>query len=198
VTISGSAPGRRYARPPPAPWRSGYAAACKAVYTGSIPVGASSRRAKSGAHRGEACPEGVPDSLEAAARHARSKWASRSAALRAPSPSYPSEPMKRCTKCSEVKPLAEFSRDRSRRDGRAPWCRRCVRRWQQEHAEHLAEYHRRWQRANRDKTRAQNRRYRERKRQDPDYRERRRAQDRRYRERKRARLSDTHPRNPTS
>jgi hypothetical protein len=26
--------------PPPAPWRSGYAAACKAVYTGSIPVGA--------------------------------------------------------------------------------------------------------------------------------------------------------------
>src|SRR5215212_4767116 len=24
-----------------APWRSGYAAACKAVYTGSIPVGAS-------------------------------------------------------------------------------------------------------------------------------------------------------------
>jgi hypothetical protein len=27
----------------PAPWRSGYAAACKAVYTGSIPVGASLR-----------------------------------------------------------------------------------------------------------------------------------------------------------
>ena len=27
----------------PAPWRSGYAAACKAVYTGSIPVGASRR-----------------------------------------------------------------------------------------------------------------------------------------------------------
>jgi hypothetical protein len=26
---------------PLAPWRSGYAAACKAVYTGSIPVGAS-------------------------------------------------------------------------------------------------------------------------------------------------------------
>jgi hypothetical protein len=28
---------------PLAPWRSGYAAACKAVYTGSIPVGASSQ-----------------------------------------------------------------------------------------------------------------------------------------------------------
>ena len=43
----------RVPRPPlrlgrsPAPWRSGYAAACKAVDTGSIPVGASSRRAKS-------------------------------------------------------------------------------------------------------------------------------------------------------
>src|SRR4051794_17590926 len=46
---------------PPAPWRSGYAAACKAVYTGSIPVGASeaspaagprlARRGPSGAER---------------------------------------------------------------------------------------------------------------------------------------------------
>jgi hypothetical protein len=29
---------------PPATWRSGYAAACKAVYTGSIPVVASANR----------------------------------------------------------------------------------------------------------------------------------------------------------
>ena len=35
-----------YAGEPWAPWRSGYAAACKAVYTGSIPVGAFSRGAK--------------------------------------------------------------------------------------------------------------------------------------------------------
>jgi hypothetical protein len=35
-------------RPLRAPWRSGYAAACKAVYTGSIPVGAFDSRAKSG------------------------------------------------------------------------------------------------------------------------------------------------------
>jgi hypothetical protein len=57
----------------------------------------------------------------------------------------------------------------------------------------LADYHRRWQQANRDKKRAQDRRYRERKRQDPDYWERRRARDRLYRARKRARLSDTPP-----
>jgi hypothetical protein len=48
-----------------------------------------------------------------------------------------------------------------------------VRRWHEENAEHLADYHLRWQQANRDKKRAQGRRYRERKRQDPEYRDRR-------------------------
>jgi hypothetical protein len=103
-----------------------------------------------------------------------------------------SDDLKRCTKCGEEKPRAEFSRDRSRKDGRSPQCKACVRRWHQENAEHLAEYNRRWRRANRDKTRAQDRRYKERKRaEDPHYRERRAAQERRrYWERKRARLSD--------
>jgi hypothetical protein len=91
---------------------------------------------------------------------------------------------KRCGKCEEEKPLAEFSHARSRKDGRAAHCKACVRRWQQENAERLADYHRRWQQANRDKTRAQDRRYRERRAQDPAYRERRRANDRRYRERR--------------
>ena len=51
MEFSSPAPAHRRARratpnsplgftPLPAPWRSGYAAACKAVYTGSIPVGA--------------------------------------------------------------------------------------------------------------------------------------------------------------
>jgi hypothetical protein len=99
--------------------------------------------------------------------------------------------------------------------GRYPQCKACVREWQQENAGHLADYHRRWHRANRDKQRAQTRRYRERKRTDPDYRDRRRANarrrdqerraqdpdyverrrenNRRYRERKRARLSNAPP-----
>jgi hypothetical protein len=47
---------------------------------------------------------------------------------------------------------------------RAPWCKACVRRGQQANSEHLADYHRRWQQANRDRKRAQDRRYRERKR----------------------------------
>jgi hypothetical protein len=101
-----------------------------------------------------------------------------------------SDDLKRCTKCGEEKPTAEFSRDRSRKDGRYPQCKACVRCWHQENAEHLADYHRRWQQANPEKKRAQDRRYRERKRDDPEYRERRRANDRRYRKRKRARLAD--------
>jgi hypothetical protein len=63
--------------------------------------------------------------------------------------------VKRCTKCGEEKPLADFSRSRSRKDGCYPQCKACVRRWHHENAQHLAKYHRRWQQANRDKTRSQ-------------------------------------------
>lgn len=62
-----------------------------------------------------------------------------------------SDDVKRCTKCGEEKPLGEFSRGRSRKDGRYPQGKACVRRWHQENAEHLADYHRGWQQANRDK-----------------------------------------------
>jgi NAD-dependent SIR2 family protein deacetylase len=79
---------------------------------------------------------------------------------------------KRCTKCGEEKPPEEFSRDRSRKDGRYPQCKACVRRCNKENAGRLAEYNRRWREANRDKQR---------------------ALDRRYRERKRARTSDAPP-----
>jgi hypothetical protein len=103
-------------------------------------------------------------------------------------PSYPSEPVKRCARCGEEKRSTEFRRDRSRKDGRYPQCKACERLWRQGNAEYMADNHRRWQQANRDKTRAQDRRYRERKRQDPDYWERRRARDRLYRARKRARI----------
>jgi hypothetical protein len=89
--------------------------------------------------------------------------------------------------------VAQFSRDRSRKDGRYPQCKGCVRRWHQKDAERLAEYNRRWRETNRDETRAWDRRYRERKRADPRYWKRRRAQDRRYRGGKRARMSGAPP-----
>jgi hypothetical protein len=120
--------------------------------------------------------------------------------------------LKRCTKCGEEKPRAEFSRDRSRTDGRFSQCKACVRRYQQDNSVRIAESHRRWQQVNPDRKRANDRRYRERKRQDPefwerrranarrrdrerraqdpDYVERRRVNNRRYRERMRAMLSE--------
>jgi hypothetical protein len=79
-------------------------------------------------------------------------------------PTPASDDLKRCTKCGEEKPPADFSRDRSRKDGRYPQCKACVSRWHRENAERLAEYNRRWREANRDKQRAWGRRYRERKR----------------------------------
>lgn len=33
--------------------------------------------------------------------------------------------MKRCTKCEETKPLADFSRDPARSDGLSSWCKPC-------------------------------------------------------------------------
>jgi hypothetical protein len=33
--------------------------------------------------------------------------------------------MKRCTKCGQGKPVEQFNRDRTRPDGRFPWCRAC-------------------------------------------------------------------------
>jgi hypothetical protein len=99
-----------------------------------------------------------------------------------------SDDLKRCTKCQEEKPREEFRRDRSRKDGRYPQCKACERLWRQEHADYMADYHRRWQQANVERKRETDRRYRIRKREDPEYRERRRARDRFYRARKRARL----------
>ncbi len=37
----------------------------------------------------------------------------------------PAEPEKRCSSCRETKPLSAFNRDRSRKDGRQPYCRDC-------------------------------------------------------------------------
>ena len=34
---------------------------------------------------------------------------------------------KRCTKCGETKPLAEYHKDASTDDGHARWCKACVR-----------------------------------------------------------------------
>lgn len=47
---------------------------------------------------------------------------------------------KRCSRCGEVKPLDDFHRHRSRRDGRQPFCKACIAaRYRQRKAEADAE-----------------------------------------------------------
>lgn len=79
-------------------------------------------------------------------------------------------PAKRCTKCGELKPLSQFSRYKTAKDGLFYWCRACVseygkhwraanlerakaavRKWQRAHPEKATAYVRKWQRANREK-----------------------------------------------
>lgn len=37
--------------------------------------------------------------------------------------------VKTCKRCSEDKPVEEFSRNRVRKDGRNDWCKKCVQTW---------------------------------------------------------------------
>jgi 5-methylcytosine-specific restriction endonuclease McrA len=57
--------------------------------------------------------------------------------------------MKKCAKCGEVKPLAEFSKNKAKPDGLNLWCKGCYR-----------EYARKWYVDNKDKCNENVRRYR--------------------------------------
>lgn len=63
-------------------------------------------------------------------------------------------PQKRCTKCTLVKPLAEFGKDKYAKDGYTVHCKTCrckaTKRWQQTHIEYRSEYGRQWREDNRE------------------------------------------------
>ena len=63
--------------------------------------------------------------------------------------------MKRCTKCGEVKPLSEFGKDKSGRDGISSWCKKCncehVLKWQSANREKVNQRNRKWRSSNRKK-----------------------------------------------
>lgn len=69
--------------------------------------------------------------------------------------------MKTCTKCSTERPLDEFPNDRSRTDGKFPWCRPCKRGGDAaDHAKHREERNakmRDWYARNREDVKAQRR-----------------------------------------
>lgn len=59
--------------------------------------------------------------------------------MQQPALPFDKPPLKRCSTCRELKPLSEFHRDRSRRDGRQNNCRPCNieinKRWYRDHPE---------------------------------------------------------------
>lgn len=63
--------------------------------------------------------------------------------------------MKRCNKCGIEKPLDDFYRDRSRKDGRHPWCKPCIAAkraaWYERNRETNLAYQAEWREKNKDK-----------------------------------------------
>ena len=55
---------------------------------------------------------------------------------------------KKCTQCDTVKPLAEFSKNKTRKDGYQSQCKGCVKRYKEENKVTLAEYHKRYREEN--------------------------------------------------
>ena len=72
---------------------------------------------------------------------------------------------KRCSRCKESKPVYEFYRDRSRKDGLNNSCKRCVHekscRYREANKEKVAEGKRRWKRGNRKQRRRESAKYRQ-------------------------------------
>lgn len=68
---------------------------------------------------------------------------------------------KRCSKCREVKPVSSFGRDRSRRDGLYPQCKKCCSYYREVHREEHRAYSRAYHKAHRDEISDSQRAYRE-------------------------------------
>ena len=73
--------------------------------------------------------------------------------------------VKCCSGCGVVKSLDDFHRDRTKPDGRRPWCKECAstrrRRYYEDNHDKVREYSRRYYEENRDKVLEYSRRYRE-------------------------------------
>lgn len=66
---------------------------------------------------------------------------------------------KQCTKCKKVKPLSEFSKDKSRKDGLCPWCKVCQKNWREENKEEISERRRKYRNENKEKVSEHRRKY---------------------------------------
>lgn len=61
---------------------------------------------------------------------------------------------KRCPKCEKVKPIDDFYKNKSRKDGFACWCKNCNGEYQKNNHKRASEYVKKWQRNNPEKAKA--------------------------------------------
>lgn len=69
------------------------------------------------------------------------------------------EEYKRCTKCGEEKPVEEFQRERRRLSGRTAQCKTCRSQYDKANRERLSAQQRRWEHENPDRRDARRARY---------------------------------------
>ena len=88
--------------------------------------------------------------------------------------------MKTCTRCEEAKPLDGFGNDKSRRSGKHPWCKTCLRErrqeWYRKNRESNLAYQAQWREKNPDKKRDSNQKW------TAENKDRKRETDRAYRQ----------------
>lgn len=60
---------------------------------------------------------------------------------------------KTCTKCKEVKETSEFYKNRRMKDGLASQCKSCMKQYQSENRDKIAEYRRKWREDNKESER---------------------------------------------
>jgi hypothetical protein len=69
--------------------------------------------------------------------------------------------MKKCTKCGIEKPLSEFNKNKSRKDGLGSHCKACIGEQYQQNKKKVAEYQRSWYQKNKKKQAKYDKQYRE-------------------------------------
>lgn len=52
--------------------------------------------------------------------------------------------MKHCTKCKSIKPLFDFTKDKTKADGLSSNCKICKKMWKEQNKQWIAQYHENW------------------------------------------------------
>ena len=67
--------------------------------------------------------------------------------------------MKECSKCGETKSVSEYYKSKTSKDGLRSRCKECLRQYEQDNSEHIAEWGKRYRQANREELRIKKAQY---------------------------------------